>query len=62
VSSNDVSIEDISACGFAIRGMVAALASFASGDDPGSALAVVADRRREIGEVPDSIDDKLGDL
>lgn len=58
-----MSIDGRIAGGFPSFGKVADFASCDSGegaDAPGS--SVVADRRRDFWELPDSIDDKLGDL
>lgn len=61
-ASKEVSIDGISLGIVGDRGKVADLTSFESGDEVGSGSAVVADRRLDSGEVPESIDDRLGDF
>lgn len=56
-------MDGISAVGFPSFGKVADLASWDSGDGAGApGSRVVADRRRDFCELPESIDDMLGDL
>lgn len=57
-----LSVVSMLAGGFASLGTVADFISCASGEGVGAISAVVAERRLEACELPESIDDKLGDL
>lgn len=61
-SSSVVSMLPSADGGFAILGTVADFTSWPSGEGAGAISAVVAERRRDLFELPESIDDRLGDL
>ena len=60
--SNEVSMLAIWFGGFASRGTVADFISWTSGEGVGAISAVVAERRRDCGELPESIEERLGDF
>lgn len=60
--ASDVSIVGRSLGGLVRRAIVPDFTSWARGDGEASAAVAVADRRLELCELPESIDDRLGDF